>query len=58
MFIAVGYQRRKRVHMVRVLYHGDLIRLDREGEREMGDKNNVYVFIPFRIKAEKPGAYT
>lgn len=34
VLIAVGDQRCERVHMVRVLYHGDLIRLARNRKRE------------------------
>lgn len=32
VLIAVGNQRCERVHMVRVLYHGDLIRLKKRGK--------------------------
>lgn len=47
MFIAVGDQRRKRVHMVRVLYHRDLIRLKRKKEER---ENKVFlVCIIIRI---------
>lgn len=44
VLIAVGDQRRERVHMVRVLYHWNLIRLrgrDR-GERER-ENNNINI---------------
>lgn len=46
MLIAVGDQRRKRVHMVRVLYHWNLIRLrgrgEQTGERER-ENNNINI---------------
>lgn len=56
MLIAVGDQRRERVHMVRVLYHWNLIRLrgrkgiqrDSNKEREKrggGEKKKVGVLI-------------
>lgn len=41
VFIAVGDQRRKRVHMVRVLYHRDFIRLDKERHRNKQGLNVV-----------------
>lgn len=50
VFIAVGDQRRKRVHMVRVLYHRDLIRLQRQKkEREENKVLKVFfnVFINY-----------
>lgn len=38
VLIAVGDQRCERVHMVRVLYHGNLIRLkERERENKMDE---------------------
>ena len=47
VLIAVGDQRRERVHMVRVLYHWNLIRLrergriDRETDREKGKQKKA-----------------
>lgn len=39
MFIAVGDQRRERVHMVGVLYHWNLIRLRDKREEEDTEKD-------------------
>lgn len=39
MFIAVGDQRRERVHMVGVLYHWNLIRLRDKREQEDTEKD-------------------
>lgn len=48
VLIAVGDQRCERVHMVRVLYHWNLIRLRERPERETGgekEKNKQNVNI-------------
>lgn len=41
MFIAVGDQRRERVHMVGVLYHWNLIRLRDKREEEDTEKDKM-----------------
>ncbi len=54
VLIAVGDQRCERVHMVRVLYHGDLIRLARNRkEREGGGKKRKMLLIHVWVEAEK-----
>lgn len=43
MLIAVGDQRCQRVHMVRVLYHWNLIRLRERGKERKGKQNGINI---------------
>lgn len=46
MLIAVGDQRRERVHMVRVLYHWNLIRLGGgEEQREERERETILILV-------------
>lgn len=62
MLIAVGDQRRERVHMVRVLYHWNFIRLreriKKKRERERGNKNVSVVISELYVLRLLPHNYS
>lgn len=54
VLIAVGDQRRERVHMVRVLYHWNLIRLRGRGNRQERKRENNNINIRLRFFFQLP----